>query len=130
TDLPLIRDPNSPEGRREILDRLRARLAEAGKKSEEVAKEAAEADDLLSETQIYAFRARAGDDASCLNLYQPRNPRVLGAPAGFIASGGFVFDDTLAQTDEEKGNPWTILLRKEGLPAFGEKNTVQWMLKR
>jgi putative ABC transport system permease protein len=31
-----------------------------------------------------AFRLRPGDDASCLNLYQPTNPRVLGAPAAFL----------------------------------------------
>jgi ABC-type lipoprotein release transport system permease subunit len=30
-----------------------------------------------------AFRLRPGDDTSCLNLYEPRNPRILGAPADF-----------------------------------------------
>ena len=31
-----------------------------------------------------SFRLRPGDDASCLNLYQPHNPRVLGAPASWM----------------------------------------------
>ena len=31
-----------------------------------------------------SFRLRPGDDASCLNLYQPQNPRVLGAPASWM----------------------------------------------
>jgi cell division protein FtsX len=31
-----------------------------------------------------AFRLRPGDDASCLNLYQPRNPRVLGVPESYL----------------------------------------------
>ena len=30
--------------------------------------------------EIASFRLRPGDDASCLNLYQPRNPRVLAWP--------------------------------------------------
>jgi hypothetical protein len=30
------------------------------------------------------FRLRPGDDASCLNLYQPQNPRVIGAPAWWL----------------------------------------------
>jgi predicted lysophospholipase L1 biosynthesis ABC-type transport system permease subunit len=30
------------------------------------------------------FRLRPGDDASCLNLYQPTNPRVIGAPAWWV----------------------------------------------
>jgi len=31
-----------------------------------------------------SFRLRPGDDASCLNLYQPLNPRILGAPDKFF----------------------------------------------
>jgi putative ABC transport system permease protein len=30
--------------------------------------------------EIASFRLRPGDDASCLNLYQPRNPRILAWP--------------------------------------------------
>ena len=30
---------------------------------------------------IIALRVKPGDDASCLNLYQPRQPRLLGVPA-------------------------------------------------
>ena len=33
----------------------------------------------LSHCRIYALRVHAGDDASCLNLYQPRSPRILRA---------------------------------------------------
>jgi ABC-type antimicrobial peptide transport system permease subunit len=35
--------------------------------------------------QIVPFRLRPGDDASCLNLYQPRSPRILAPPARFRA---------------------------------------------
>ena len=30
--------------------------------------------------KVVAFRVQAGDDASCLNLYQPLRPRLLGVP--------------------------------------------------
>jgi ABC-type lipoprotein release transport system permease subunit len=35
----------------------------------------------LKNARFLPFRVRPGDDASCLNLYQPRNPRVLGVPS-------------------------------------------------
>jgi putative ABC transport system permease protein len=35
-------------------------------------------------TKWLPFRLRPGDDASCLNLYAPRNPRVLGVPASYL----------------------------------------------
>jgi hypothetical protein len=41
------------------------------------------ADSPLDRFAPLRFRLKPGDDASCLNLYQPRNPRVLGAPASF-----------------------------------------------
>ncbi|HTP34406.1 MAG TPA: ABC transporter permease [Candidatus Acidoferrales bacterium] len=34
----------------------------------------------LPGVEIVPFRLRPGDDASCLNLYQPRNPRILAWP--------------------------------------------------
>ncbi|HLW75668.1 MAG TPA: ABC transporter permease, partial [Bryobacteraceae bacterium] len=37
----------------------------------------------ITSAKFVAFRMRPGDDASCLNLYEPRTPRVLGAPHGF-----------------------------------------------
>jgi ABC-type antimicrobial peptide transport system permease subunit len=67
-----------------------------------------------------------------LNLYQPLRPRLLGVPTGFIESqhGGFRFAATAARTESERSNPWTLLLPQEGeVAAFGEKNTVEWMLK-
>ncbi len=33
--------------------------------------------------EFVPFRVLDGDDASCLNLYQPRNPRILAPPASF-----------------------------------------------
>lgn len=58
------------------------------------------------------FRVRKGEDTSCLNLYQPQTPRIFGASDEFIKSNRFTFQDSLAQTAEEKANPW-LLLDKE-----------------
>jgi putative ABC transport system permease protein len=58
--LPLIHDPNTAAGR-EALN-IPA----------------------LAGVEFVPFRLRPGDDASCLNLYQPRNPRIMAPPAAFI----------------------------------------------
>ena len=41
------------------------------------------------DVSIEPFRVLPGDDASCLNLYEPRNPRILGARRAFIDAGRF-----------------------------------------
>ena len=58
-ELPLIHDPNTEAGR------------------------AALNIPPLEGVEFVPFRVRPGDDASCLNLYQPRNPRVKRLPRPF-----------------------------------------------
>jgi hypothetical protein len=86
---------------------------------------------VFATTTVYPFRVRAGDDASCLNLYQAARPRVLGVPDSLVDRGGFEFSDTEAKSAEEKANPW-LLLKKEdnAVPAFVEENTAIWQLKK
>ncbi|MBI3652264.1 MAG: FtsX-like permease family protein [Acidobacteria bacterium] len=55
------------------------------------------------------FRVRRGEDASCLNLYQPQRPKILGASEAFLNSKRFSFQASLAKTPEEKRNPWLLL---------------------
>jgi hypothetical protein len=133
SDLPLFRDLNTEEGRREVRDKLVPIYRdEAGGDNKSAERRARQAADLLRETKVVAFRAQAGDDASCLNLYQPLRPRLLGVPVAFIEGqqGGFRFAATAARTEAERANPWTLLLPQDGeVSAFGEKNTVEWMLK-
>jgi ABC-type lipoprotein release transport system permease subunit len=127
TDLPVVRDLNSSTGRRKMLDNVERQLQRNPTADASAGRAAARK--LLQEVTIVAFRARAGDDASCLNLYQPRTPKILGVPKSLIERGGFAFDATEAKTPTEKANPWTILQRTDGaIPAFGEANTVTWML--
>jgi ABC-type antimicrobial peptide transport system permease subunit len=77
------------------------------------------------------FRLRPGDDASCLNLYSPRQPRILGAMRDFLQSGRFSFQDSLAESSEEKQNPWLLLnksLEGGSVPAIGDANTIRYIL--
>lgn len=81
---------------------------------------------------VFPLRLRAGDDASCLNLFQASRPQVLGVPATLIHRGGFQFYETEAATPEEKANPWLLLEKPApngAVPVFAENNTALWMLK-
>src|SRR5207237_919573 len=111
SDLPIIRDLNRKEGRQEILDRLLPQFREELQGDNAAAQQRVEeARGLLEQVQIVAFRVHAGDDASCLNLYQPRRPRLLGVPRQLIDKDGFVF--AAISGKEGSGDPWMLLLRE------------------
>jgi putative ABC transport system permease protein len=79
------------------------------------------------------FRVLPGDDASCLNLYRPQNPRVLGVPESFITAGRFAFQRSLAATDAERANPWLLLTRDFGpnvVPVIADANSMTYVLHR
>ena len=82
----------------------------------------------LAGTKLVPFRLLPGEDASCLNLYRPRQPRVLGTPPEMIARGGFTFR-ALAKPAAE---PWRLLDEPIGdgiVPAFADANSATWILK-
>jgi hypothetical protein len=109
TDLPFFQDLNQPDDR--------AGLARAGP--------------LLSGVRLYPCRLRAGDDTSCLNLYQPLKPRLLGVPPALIERAGFRFAASLADKPAEQADPWLLLERPDedgGVPAIIDANTAQWVL--
>jgi hypothetical protein len=106
--LPIHHDPASPEGR-----------------------EALGLGDVAPGARFDRFRLRPGDDASCLNLYRPRNPRVLGATPEFIREARFGFQASLAETPEEKANPWLLLERPaagDAIPAIADANSLAYVL--
>jgi ABC-type lipoprotein release transport system permease subunit len=112
--LPLYHDPNTPEGR----DALNL-TAQNGFEPDSVS--------------FTRFRVRPGDDASCLNLYQPRNPRILAAGDDFIHSGRFKFQSSLAQNKEKRENPWLLLKSKlpDGtIPVIADANSMTYVLHR
>ena len=83
--------------------------------------------DVVANTQIFPFRLLPGEDASCLNLYRPQKPRILGASQDFVERGGFQFQGTTAA----KENPWELLedeLEPGIIPAIGDYNSAQWIL--
>jgi putative ABC transport system permease protein len=109
---PILFDLNTRKGR----DKLDVRAA-AG--SPEAA--------LLSNSQVFAFRVKPGEDASCLNIYQTRIPTILGVPKSLIERGGFRF------IGSRESNPWKILseARSDGsIPVFGDANTLQYSLHK
>ncbi|MHB8903022.1 MAG: FtsX-like permease family protein, partial [Thermoguttaceae bacterium] len=90
SDQPILHDPGTQEGR--------ANLGFSPDDSR-----------LLADAKVFGLRVKSGDDASCLNLYQPRQPRILGLPPGLLRRGGFAWSATAARSPEEKANPWLLL---------------------
>ncbi len=113
TVLPVLHDPNSAAG-----------LEAMGLPVEEIP--------ALKQARFIPFRERPGDDASCLNLYAPQEPRILGAPRPFISAGRFSFQKSLAATPAEKDNPWRLLesaAHSPAIPAIADANTIQYILR-
>ncbi|MFN7923319.1 MAG: FtsX-like permease family protein [Bryobacteraceae bacterium] len=76
-----------------------------------------------------SLRLRPGDDASCLNLYQPQNPRVLGVPPSLVRQGRFAF----AGSEGQDANPWLLLDRDRddgAIPAIADANSMQYVLHK
>ena len=85
--------------------------------------------ELLNQARFIPLRVLPGEDASCLNLYQPESPRVLGVPEALRQRGGFTFQ----QTSTEVENPWTLLSEDLGadvIPAIGDYNSAMWILHK
>ena len=81
----------------------------------------------MAQSQIIPLRLLPGEDASCLNLYQPQNPRILGVPENLISRGGFQFQSRA----NGEGSPWQRLHEELGegvIPAVGDYNSVMWIL--
>ena len=109
---PLHNDPATPEGRA-VLG-----LPEG---------------DALAGVAFSRFRMSAGEDASCLNLYRPSRPTVLGATAAFLREGRFAFQSSLAQTDGERANPWLLLEREDpsgAVPVVVDANSLAYVFHR
>ena len=133
SDLPIYRDLNSDSSRAEITEAMDYYLSNRMQEPPaQVREQLQKYQALLAQVTFQPFRVRAGDDASCLNLYQPTRPRLLGVPETLIQRDGFRFADSLAESEDERHNPWLLLHRSfddGAIPVIGEANTVTWMLK-
>jgi hypothetical protein len=111
--LPLVHDPNTDEGR-EALN-LTTEDSSAP----------------LARVTLARFRVRPGDDASCLNLYQPRNPKIIAPTDDFLSQNRFEFQDSIATGAEEKANPWLLLNREfpdGAIPVIADANSMTYVL--
>ncbi|MDB5310389.1 MAG: FtsX-like permease family protein [Gemmataceae bacterium] len=134
-DVPIFQSFDSGPGRGDLDDRL-VRAYGRTTTDPRYVRAMAELDALKpapdGTPNVFPLRLRAGDDASCLNLFQASRPRILGVPDSLVNRGGFKFYETEAATPEEKANPW-LLLKKPApngaVPVFAENNTAVWMLK-
>ncbi|MCP4202569.1 MAG: ABC transporter permease [bacterium] len=82
---------------------------------------------ILAGSQIWPLRRLPGEDASCLNLYRPGRPNVLGVSDEMIARGGFSFQSA----SEDVENPWELLQRELEpgvIPAIADYNSAVWIL--
>jgi putative ABC transport system permease protein len=127
SDVPLYYDLNSAEARYELG------FPEAAVSAEPATVDLPDDQDIalgqgFEGVEIMALRLLPGDDASCLNLYRPQRPGILGIPAEQIERGGFEF----AATISDEPNPWELLemeLEPGVIPAFGDIASTQWILK-
>ena len=104
---PLMHDPGTPAGR-----------------------QALNLDEAVQTTSIARFRLRPGDDASCLNLYRPQNPRLLGATDAFMRENRFSFADTISPAAGEQDNPWLLLNRRfddGAVPVIGDATSLAYV---
>lgn len=95
--LPVIHNPGSPQGRQELGFPT-------------------DAETLFQDVKLIPLRLRPGDDSSCLNLYQPRNPRILALP-----------DSVLFQMPLSKEK----LAPKWGeIPAYVDANSLEYVFHK
>jgi hypothetical protein len=108
TSLPVVQDLNTAEGRRAFA------LPAAFKEYD----------------RFVPMRVHEGDDASCLNLNRPQQPRLAAVrPEELAQRGAFTFAQTVG--GETAGNPWLLLDRRggdEAVPAVADQTTITWAL--
>ena len=93
---------------------------------------------LPAAANVFSCRYKPGEDASCNNLYQSTQPRVLGLPADFFtrqleSESKFAWAGSLSETE----NPWEPLSNEtvhtgtaeDPIPVVIDKNTANYSLK-
>jgi len=111
TSMPLIYDLNTNSGKEELgLDN----------------------EPILDNTSFLQFYTLDGDDASCLNLNQVAQPRILGLESEKLNSAqAFSFARLLEDVDENQ--PWLALKKSYGeniIPAIADQTVLTWGLMK
>jgi len=81
-------------------------------------------EDAVRGMRAAAFRVRPGEDVSCLNLYQPTRPKIVGVPPAFRAEGRFQVspDDAWSRLGSQ--------LPAGVVPAMVDINTMLYVLHK
>ena len=82
----------------------------------------------MQDLKFVNFRVRPGDDTSCLNLYQPRNPKIIAPPESFLEENRFTFQSSI---DPQQQNPWLLLNREfadGAVPVIADANSLTYVL--
>ena len=88
---------------------------------------------VLDEVSFARFRVRPGEDASCLNLYQAKDPRILAPTTTFVEQDRFAFGRSLPLADDDpaRANPWLLLDREQpdgAVPAIADATSLTYVL--
>lgn len=108
--LPIVHDANTPAGREAL--------------NLNTTNDAA----VLQDLKFVNFRVRPGDDTSCLNLYQPRNPKIIAPPESFVDDNRFTFQSSI---EPNETNPWLLLNREfpdGAVPVITDTNSLTYVL--
>lgn len=111
--LPIYHDLNSEEGRSHF-----ALPAEA-----------------MRDVNVIPLRVRDGDDASCLNLNRPQQPRLIGAPIDLMMKlRPFTVVSNIADENDPDADPWSLFNLSQyvdiEVAAFVDAGTAQWILHK
>jgi len=116
TATPLYRDLNDPQIQSELLGKGRENIVG---------------------TEIISMRLKAGQDASCNNLYQAEQPQVLSIPPLLAKNKSRVSFDWASHLElkQEGDSAWTLLeepavgSEDNPIPMVLDQNTAMWSLK-
>ena len=109
SEVPIVHNPDTRAGREALLTQA-PEFAGAG---------------------FTRFRLRPGEDVSCLNLYRPGNPTIIAPEGSFLDERRFAFSTSLAETEQEKANPWLLLRRPSTdgtVPVIADATSLQYVL--
>jgi ABC-type antimicrobial peptide transport system permease subunit len=108
--LPIVHDANTAQGREAL--------------NLNTSNDAA----VMQDLKFVNFRVRPGDDTSCLNLYQPRNPKIIAPSESFLEENRFTFQNSI---EKQQQNPW-LLLNHEfadgAVPVIADANSLTYVL--
>lgn len=111
TDIPMLGDLNTLEGRRLLMREPSATNPE------------------WKNAQFAMMRSWAGQDISCLNVTQPTSPTILAVPKSMMQGDRFTF----ASTVKETANPWDLLTQPQEdsntIPVIADAESAQYILK-